>query len=395
MRMWKPVAAAAAVFIASAAQAADHVTTRTLDQLKAEVIRRASEVPPRSLVDGMKLPDVREALGQINSLDRDEWARAWMAIGDRYMAAGRAAEQAGRIKEAREDYITAYRYFKFGHYPTDNSPDKKRSYAKGLEAFLAYGRHLDPPLEVVKIPFEGKEIVGYLRLPKGTRPAPLVYFVTALDFAQGRMGRTQPRLSRSRHRHLRHRHARHRAGADPRQRDRRADALARDRLFPHPAGDRRQAARLLWRLVVGLLGDQDRGGRARAAQRRGRAGPAGASLLHAGMAEGRDQDAGISDGPVAGAGLGLWRRDAGAVFRLRSQDVAEEPGRARAAKRRRSCSSTGRAIPRCRSTISISPSPSSRARSSRPGSIRSASTWAAAPSGRCSASAPTSWCRSC
>jgi len=189
--MWKPIAAAAAIFAAgtfvtgafvtSAARAADHVTTRTLDQLKEEVIRRASEVPPRSLVDGMKLADVREALGQISTLDRDEWARAWMAIGDRYMAAGRAAEKAGRIAEAREDYITAYRYFKFGHYPTDNSPDKKRSYAKGIEAFLAYGRHLDPPLEVVNIPFEGKEIVGYLRLPKGARPAPLVYFVTALD----------------------------------------------------------------------------------------------------------------------------------------------------------------------------------------------------------------------
>src|SRR5215470_6451802 len=119
--------------------AADHVTTRTLAELKDEVIKRASEVPPRSLVDGMTLADVREALSHINSLDRDEWARAWMLIGDRYMANGRSAEQAGRIAEAREDYLRAYRYFKFGHYPTDNSPDKKKSYAKGIEAFLAYG----------------------------------------------------------------------------------------------------------------------------------------------------------------------------------------------------------------------------------------------------------------
>jgi esterase FrsA len=181
MRIRMLVAAAAAMFVSDATHAADHVTTRTLDELKAEVISRASEVPPRSLVDGMKISDVREALGQVNSLDRDEWARAWMAVGDRTMAAGRAAEKAGRIAEAPEHYITAYRYFKFGHYPTDNSPDKKRSYSKGIEAFLASARHLDPPLEVVKIPFEGKEIVGYLRLPKGVRPAPLVYFVTALD----------------------------------------------------------------------------------------------------------------------------------------------------------------------------------------------------------------------
>jgi pimeloyl-ACP methyl ester carboxylesterase len=164
-----------------AATAADHVTTRTLAQLKDEVVKRASEVPQRSLVDGMKLADVQEALSRINSLDRDEWARAWITIGDRYMAAGKTAEQAGKTPEAREAFLTAYRYFKFGHYPTDNSPDKKKSYAKGIEAFLAYGRYLDPPLEVVKIPFEGKEIVGYLRLPKNAKSVPLVMFVTALD----------------------------------------------------------------------------------------------------------------------------------------------------------------------------------------------------------------------
>jgi hypothetical protein len=174
-------AAVAALLLAGPAFAADHVTNRTVDQLKAEVVKRASEVPPRSLVDGMKLDDVRAALAQIKSLDRDEWARAWMSVGDRYMASGRAAEQAGKIAEAREDFLRAYRYFKFGHYPTDNSPDKKTSYAKGIEAFLAYARYLDPPIEVVKIPFEGKEIVGYLRLPKTAQPAPLVYFVTALD----------------------------------------------------------------------------------------------------------------------------------------------------------------------------------------------------------------------
>jgi esterase FrsA len=174
-------AIALALVFAGAAPAADMVTTRTLDQLKEEVIKRASEVPQRSLVDGLKLEEVREALAQIKSLDRDEWARAWMTIGDRYMVVGRAAEQAGKTADAQQDFITAARYFKFGHYPTDNSPDKKKSYAKGIEAFLAYARYLDPPLEVVKIPFEGKEIVGYLRLPKTSAPAPLVFLVTALD----------------------------------------------------------------------------------------------------------------------------------------------------------------------------------------------------------------------
>lgn len=173
-------AAAFALCIGSAS-ATDMVTKRTLPQLKDEVVRRASEVPQRSLVEGLKLDEVREALGNITTLDRDEWARAWMAIGDRHMAAGRAAEQAGRTAEGRREFLTAARYYKFAHYPTDNSPEKKKAYAKGIEAYLAYARDLDPPLEVVRIPFEGKEIVGYLRLPRTAQPAPLVFLVTALD----------------------------------------------------------------------------------------------------------------------------------------------------------------------------------------------------------------------
>jgi len=163
------------------AAAADMVTTRSLNELKAEVLKRASQEPPRSMVAGMMLNDVREALKQIKSLDRDEWARAWMVVGDRYMASGRALEAAGKVAEARADFIRAYRYYKFGHYPTNNSPAKNESYAKGIDAFLAYAKYLEPKVEVVRIPFEGKEIVGYLRLPKGTVKAPVVFLVTALD----------------------------------------------------------------------------------------------------------------------------------------------------------------------------------------------------------------------
>src|SRR5260370_10280030 len=39
-----------------------------------------------------------------------------------------------------------------------------------------------PPLEVVHIPFEGSEIVGYLRLPKNAKgPVPVVIAISGLD----------------------------------------------------------------------------------------------------------------------------------------------------------------------------------------------------------------------
>ena len=45
------------------------------------------------------------------------------------------------------------------HYPTDNSPRKQEAYKKSLEAFQSYARFLEPKLETVRIPFEGKETV--------------------------------------------------------------------------------------------------------------------------------------------------------------------------------------------------------------------------------------------
>jgi hypothetical protein len=40
----------------------------------------------------LKVDDAREALSHINSLDRDEWAAAWSAIGDRYRATAQQAQ---------------------------------------------------------------------------------------------------------------------------------------------------------------------------------------------------------------------------------------------------------------------------------------------------------------
>jgi esterase FrsA len=41
---------------------------------------------------------------------------------------------------------------------------------------------MDPPLEVLRIPFEGSEIVGYLRLPKNAKgPVPVVVAISGLD----------------------------------------------------------------------------------------------------------------------------------------------------------------------------------------------------------------------
>jgi len=152
---------------------------RTLDEIKTEAIHRA-ENGMYPLI-GLDPADVREAFASIKTTDKDEWAGAFMAVADKYMAEGKALEATDPTK-ANADYIRAWRLYSFGRWPIPASPGKQRSYAKALEAFRAHARFWDPPLEIVHIPFEGKEIIGYLRLPKNVqRPVPLVIAVNGLD----------------------------------------------------------------------------------------------------------------------------------------------------------------------------------------------------------------------
>jgi len=154
-------------------------TERTLDEIKTEAIRRA-ENGMYPLI-GLDPGDVKEALASIHTKDKDEWAAAFMAVGDRYANEAKSLEATDPIK-ANADYIRAWRIYSFGRWPVPVSPGKQKSYAKAIEAFLAHAKFFDPPLQVVHIPFEGKEIIGYLRLPKEAKePVPLVIAVNGLD----------------------------------------------------------------------------------------------------------------------------------------------------------------------------------------------------------------------
>jgi esterase FrsA len=152
---------------------------RTLDEIKTEAIHRA-ENGMYPLI-GLDPGDVREAFTSIHTKDPDEWAAAFMAVADRYMNQAKSLGKTDAAK-ANADYIRAWRLYSFGRWPIPASAGKQRSYEKAIEAFLAHAHFWDPPLEIVHIPFEGKEIIGYLRLPKNaTGAVPVVIAVNGLD----------------------------------------------------------------------------------------------------------------------------------------------------------------------------------------------------------------------
>ena len=152
---------------------------RTLDEIKTEAIKRA-ENSMYPLI-GLDPADVREAFAHINTTSEDEWAAAFSTVADRSMDEAKSV-QAFDPAKADADYIRAWRLYSFARWPVPSSPGKKRAYAKALDAFLAHARMMDPPLEVVHIPFEDSEIVGYLRLPTNAKgPVPVVIAISGLD----------------------------------------------------------------------------------------------------------------------------------------------------------------------------------------------------------------------
>jgi cephalosporin-C deacetylase-like acetyl esterase len=157
----------------------EHPPERTIEEIKTEAVRRA-EVGQYPLI-GLDPADIREAVKSIHTRDKDEWATAFMAVADRYMNEAKSLEKTDPQK-ANADYIRAWRLYSFGRWPFPASPKKQLSYEKAIEAFLAHARFFDPPLEIVKIPYEGKTITGYLRIPKNANgPVPLVLAVNGLD----------------------------------------------------------------------------------------------------------------------------------------------------------------------------------------------------------------------
>jgi esterase FrsA len=152
---------------------------RTLDEIKAEAIKRA-ENGMYPLI-GLDPADVREAFSHLTSTDNDAWAAAFSAVADRYMTEAKS-QLASNPAKADANFIRAWRLYSFARWPVPASPGKKRAYAMALEAFLDHAKMMDPPLEVVHIPFEGSEIVGYLRLPKNRKgPVPMVIAISGLD----------------------------------------------------------------------------------------------------------------------------------------------------------------------------------------------------------------------
>ena len=107
------VAAGLAFFVSIGIVHECRAQERTFEELKTEAQARADRNAYPLI--GLKPEEVREALGRLKSLDPDDWAASWTAIGDRY--ASKAHEEKSSPASADKDFIQAWLYYTMGRWP--------------------------------------------------------------------------------------------------------------------------------------------------------------------------------------------------------------------------------------------------------------------------------------
>jgi esterase FrsA len=148
---------------------------RTLEEVKAEVLRRAGRINP---VENIRREDAEAVMNALTSLDRNDWAEQWCKIGLAYETKGdeRASGNAAQA-ELRDLYMLGFDACRVGRYPSPTSPAQLAAYRHSLRIFRKAAKHLEPALEVIELPFDGKTLVGYLQVPPGVdKPAVVMHW---------------------------------------------------------------------------------------------------------------------------------------------------------------------------------------------------------------------------
>ena len=151
---------------------------KTLDEIKTDILHRAGRINP---FERVKREDVEQVVRRLSSLESDVWGEEWGKIGSKYESLAEEQQRQGRSKEAGATYYLAYEYFRIGRYPVPSSPEKMNCYQGALRTFLKAAPTMEPPLERVEIPFEGKKVVGYLQIPKESDRPPVVMHWGGVD----------------------------------------------------------------------------------------------------------------------------------------------------------------------------------------------------------------------
>lgn len=145
-----------------------------------ERIKHATNFLSRFTVNGVAASDFQDMIASIDSWD--DWCSAWSQRAGVHEELGRTALAAGQFVSAAGHLSRATATYHFAKYLFVQDIDQMRAaHAKAVACLDLALPYLDPPGERVLIPYEGSQLVGTLRLPKGVRRPPIVLMTMGLD----------------------------------------------------------------------------------------------------------------------------------------------------------------------------------------------------------------------
>lgn len=122
---------------------------------------------------GVAPDDLENVLGGVTSLE--SWVDEWENLGITHEQAAYAAIEAGDSPGASRHFLAAASAYNFAQYVIFLDIRRKRALHEACVRSYAMGAPLfGPPAEPFEVMFRRRPMKGYLRLPPGIRPAPVV-----------------------------------------------------------------------------------------------------------------------------------------------------------------------------------------------------------------------------
>jgi len=141
---------------------------------------------PRFVINGVPLTDFQEVTGSVERWE--DWCSAWSARAAIHEDLGNKALAEGCKLSAGEHLTRAAVCYHFGKFLFVNDMQQmKTANMKAVECRNKALPLIDPPGVRVAIPYEGKQLYGNLRKPKGVAKPPVVVMCMGLDSAKEEM----------------------------------------------------------------------------------------------------------------------------------------------------------------------------------------------------------------
>lgn len=112
----------------------------------------------------------------------DDWLPTWSRWAERHVALGDEALAQGRPLTAGEAYVRAGLFYHWATFVSVQDPEAFRAALEaGERAWKKAAPLVDPPMELLDVPFDGTTLPGYLRKPTGVERPPLAVLLPGAD----------------------------------------------------------------------------------------------------------------------------------------------------------------------------------------------------------------------